>query len=102
MDHIKKGKDGREHVERVDVEPRVPSIEQVDRKNHGLAGPNEYVKTYLDTHETDTQRNKRAPKDGHLTVEVDDTFHLRLPDHPRGEGWLEPDPSKSILPEDEK
>lgn len=103
MDHIRKGPDGREEVEHVDVDPRVPSIEDVDPNNHGLAGPNQYVKTYLDTHEAETKRHKRAPSEGHLSVEVDETWsNLKLPDHPRGEGWIEPDPSKPILPEDRR
>jgi hypothetical protein len=98
MDVYKKGPDGREEVERIDVEPKVADLEQVKRQNHGFAGPNEFVKTYADTHETEAQRTKRAPADGHLTAEIDPhDSHLKLPDHPRGEGWIEPDPSKPIL-----
>jgi hypothetical protein len=101
MKRVIQGPDGQDWEEDIDVEPRVPGIEDVTRKNHGLAGPNEYVKTYLDTHETAAERSKRAPSEGHFTVEVDPHWsELRLPDHPRGEGWIKPDPSKPTFPEE--
>ena len=100
MKRWKQGPDGRDEEETLDVEPRVPTIEEVDPTSHGLAGPNEFVKTYMDTHETVAERTKRVPDDGYLSVEVDEHWtNLKLPDHPRGEGWIEPDPSKPIFPE---
>lgn len=106
MKRIRKHADGHVDVEELNVDPRVPTIEEIEKLGGGggsgsFAGPNETVKTYHDTHETRTEREKRAPSDGHLTVEIDPhDSHLRLPEHPRGQGWLEPDPSKPILPED--
>ena len=99
MKHWKQGPDGRGEEENLDVEPRVPTIEEVDPKHHGLAGPNDFVKTYMDTHETVAERSRRAPSEGHFTAEIDEHDpYLKLPDHPRGEGWIEPDPSKPIFP----
>lgn len=106
MKRFKKHADGHEDVEELNVDPRVPSIEEIEQAGGGggsFAGPNETVKTYRDTHETRAKREKRAPADGHLTVEIDQhDSHLRLPEHPRGQGWIGPDPSKSILPTDDK
>lgn len=108
MKRIKRGPNGREDVEELNVDPRVPTIEEIEQMvtgggGGGLAGPNETVKTYRDTHETVAQRRKRAPADGHLTVEIDEhDSHLKLPEHPRGEGWIEPDPSKPILPKEKE
>ncbi|MFN3430412.1 MAG: hypothetical protein ACK46X_10700 [Candidatus Sericytochromatia bacterium] len=106
MKRIKKQADGHMDVEELNVDPRVPSIEEIERAGGGgggsFAGPNQTVKTYRDTHETRAEREKRAPSDGHLTVEIDQhNSHLRLPEHPRGQGWIAPDPRESILPEDE-
>lgn len=103
MKRIKTGANGHEDVEELNVNPGIPSIEEMEGGGGGggdLSGPNETVKTYKDTHETVAERTKRAPADGHLTVEIDTHgSHLKLPEHPRGEGWIEPDPSKPIFPE---
>jgi hypothetical protein len=104
MKHYKKHADGHVDVEDLNVDPKVPSIEEFEGGGGGgasFAGPNETVKTYRDTHETIAKRRKRAPADGHLTVEIDEhDSHLKLPEHPRGEGWIKPDPSKPLLPPD--
>lgn len=105
MKHYKKRANGNEDVEELNVDPAVPTIEELEGGGGGgggvsFAGPNPMVKTYHDTHEPMAERRKRAPSDGHLTVEVDPhDSHLRLPEHPRGEGWIAPDPSKPILPQ---
>lgn len=83
MQHWKRNDDGSEEVEKLDVDPRVAGLEEFkDRKREGGGGG--FV----------------PPDDEHGEgVEIDPHWsNLKLPNHPRGEGWIQPDPDKPLWP----
>lgn len=91
MKHWSKDSEGREREEQVSAQPPIPSVEDVERQLESEGAPRGGGGGALPA--------DRPGGEG-FEVEIDrHGTHLKLPDHPRGEGWIEPDPSKPIFPE---
>lgn len=90
MKHWKETPDGRGEEETLDVEPGLKSQAEIEReiarleREGGGGGPPRALPP---------AKGPEVRVDPHWT-------NLKLPEHPRGEGWIEPDPSKPIWPKD--
>lgn len=90
MKHWKETPDGRGREERIDVEPGLKSQADIEREiaaeERAGGGGGAHA----------------APPAQGPEVEIDPHWpNLKLPEHPRGEGWIEQDPSEPLWPKKE-
>lgn len=75
MKHWKKDANGKEIEETLDDRPKIPSIEEIEKEIEGGGGGG--------------HGDRPIPPAQGPEVEIDEHWvNLKLPDHPRGEGWL--------------
>ena len=83
MKHWKKTEDGREIEEQLDDRPRIRSVEEIEAEIAGGGGGGAHAGHHQ------AQGDRPLPPAQGPEVEIDEHWpNGKLPDHPRGEGWL--------------
>lgn len=83
MKHWKKTADGREIEERLDDQPRIPTVDELEREIEGGGGGGAHA-----GHDHEQGDRPIPPAQG-PEVEIDEHWsNLKLPETPRGEGFF--------------